>query len=268
MRIKSISLLLGMMLMATSALAADYPKAIQGAVKAGLKVVADFDTPAGLKGWVMQQGTQYSIVYTTADGKFLMTGVMVDEDGKNLSAEYAQKYIPKPDYTAAYKELDSAVFFTEGAKDDKNMIYVFFDPNCIFCHMFWKAVQPYEKAGLQVRWIPVAFLKKDSAAKAVALMTAKDPAASMAINMSKFNKDDESGGIDAAVNPSEELLEKIRANGVLMDKFSSSGTPTIAWKDKDGKVNAVSGFPRLSALPAMTGLPEQKIDDPDFARFK
>lgn len=268
MKFKSIPLLIGAMLMATSAVAADYPKPIQSAVNAGLKVVADFAAPSGLKGWVMQQGSQYSIVYTTSDDKFLLTGVLVDSEGKNLSAEYAQKYIPKPDYTAAYKELGSAASFSEGAKDDKNMIYVFFDPNCIFCHMLWKALQPYENAGLQVRWIPVAFLKKDSAGKAVALLTAKDPAASMAMNMSKFNKDEESGGIDAEVNSPDDLLEKIRSNGALMDRFSTSGTPAIAWKDKDGQVHVVSGMPRLSALPGITGLPEQKVVDLDLARFK
>jgi thiol:disulfide interchange protein DsbG len=64
------------------------------------------------------------------------------------------------------------------------------------------------------------------------------------------------------------VLAKIKANGALMERFDSQGTPTIAWKEKDGKVQTLSGMPRLSALPGITGLPEQKIDDADLAQFK
>ena len=267
MKLKYV-LIAGAMLAASTASAADYPKPIQKAVESGMKVVTEFATPSGLKGWVIQKNGQYSIVYTTADDKYLVTGVLIDSDGKNLNAEYAQQYVPKPDYEADYKELSGLASITEGAKSDTNMIYVFFDPNCIFCHLLWKAIQPYEHAGLQVRWMPVAFLKKDSADKAVALLTAKDGAAAMALNMSKFNKDIESGGIQAEVNSPKDVLDKVSANTTLMNHFGSSGTPTIVWKDKAGQVRVVSGMPQLSQLPDMTGLPEQKIDDPDLAQFK
>jgi thiol:disulfide interchange protein DsbG len=267
MKLKSV-LIAGAMLVALTASAADYPKPIQKAVEAGLKVVTDFSTPSGLKGWVMQKNGQYSIVYTTADDKYLVTGLLIDSDGKNLNAEYAQQYVPKPDYEAAYKELSGVASITEGAKSDKNMMYVFFDANCIFCHMLWKALQPYEHAGLQVRWIPVAFLKKDSPDKAVALLTAKDGAAAMAVNMSKFNKEIESGGIQAEGNSPKDVLDKVIANNAIMSHFGSSGTPTIVWKDKAGQVRVANGMPQLSQLPDMTGLPEQKLEDPDLAQFK
>ncbi|MES1982468.1 MAG: thiol:disulfide interchange protein DsbG [Pseudomonadota bacterium] len=267
MLFKKISFLIGVVLV-SSVYAADYPKPIQTAVNAGLKVITDFPTPAGLHGWVMQQGNQYSIVYTTADEQYLVTGVLVDSNGKNLSAEYGQKFIPKPDYSAPYDELANAAWFSEGSKNDSNMIYVFFDANCIFCHLVWKALQPYEKAGLQVRWIPVAFLKKDSAGKAAALLAAKNPAASMAVNMGKFDKKDESGGIPAAGKIPAETLKRIQQNGALMERFGSNGTPTLVWKDKSGQISALGGMPRLSDLPDMTGLAEQQIDDPELARFK
>jgi thiol:disulfide interchange protein DsbG len=267
MKLKSV-LIIGAMLVASTASAADYPKPIQKAVESGLKIVTDFATPSGLKGWVIQKNGQYSIVYTTADGQYLLTGLLIDSDGKNLSAEYAQQYVPKPDYEAAYKELNVAASITEGGKSDKNMIYVFFDPNCIFCHMLWKAIQPYEHAGLQVRWMPVAFLKKDSADKAVALLLAKDATAAMAVNMKKFNKDIESGGIQPEANPPKDMLDKVSANTTLMSHFASSGTPTIVWKDKAGQVRVANGMPQLSQLPDMTGLPEQKIEDPDLTQFK
>jgi len=267
MKFKTV-LIASTILLATTASATDYPRPIQKAVEAGLKVVTDFDTPSGLKGWVMQKNGQYSIVYTTSDGKYLITGLLIDSDGNNLNAEYARQYVPKPDYEAVYKQLGRVASITEGAKNDTIMIYVFFDPNCVFCHMLWKAMQPYEQAGLQVRWIPVAFLKKDSADKAVALLTAKDPVAAVAANMSKFNKDIESGGIEAEANSPQDMLDKVSTNTEIMNHFGSSGTPTIVWKDNAGKVHVTDGMPRLSQLPDITGLPEQKIEDPDLAQFK
>lgn len=50
--------------------------------------------------------------------------------------------------------------------------------------------------------------------------------------------------------------------------FGINGTPGIVWKDKQGKVNIKAGMPRLSEIPRITGLPEQKVDDPDLARFR
>jgi thiol:disulfide interchange protein DsbG len=42
----------------------------------------------------------------------------------------------------------------------------------------------------------------------------------------------------------------------------------VIWKDGHGKVNVKGGMPRLSELPGITGLPEQKNDDPQLARFR
>jgi thiol:disulfide interchange protein DsbG len=268
MQFKNMCYLISATLLSSSVYAAEYPKPIQAAVNAGLNVITDFPTPAGLRGWVMQQGNQYSIVYTTADEQYLLTGVLVDSNGKNLTAEYGQKFIPKPDYSAAYVELAKAAWFSEGSKSDSHMMYVFFDANCVFCHLLWKALLPYEKAGLQVRWLPVAFMKEDSAGKAAALLVAKKPAAAMAVNMSKFNKKDGSGGLAPARKISAEVLKNIQANGALMERFGSNGTPALVWKDREGQVNTLGGMPRLSDLPAMTGLAEQQIDDPELARFK
>jgi thiol:disulfide interchange protein DsbG len=54
----------------------------------------------------------------------------------------------------------------------------------------------------------------------------------------------------------------------LMGRFGMSGTPALVWKDSAGKVQTHLGLPPLSKLPAITGLPEQKIDDPELARFR
>ena len=39
-------------------------------------------------------------------------------------------------------------------------------------------------------------------------------------------------------------------------------------KDKQGKVQVKAGMPRLSELPSLTGLPEQKIDALELQKFR
>ncbi len=53
-----------------------------------------------------------------------------------------------------------------------------------------------------------------------------------------------------------------------MERFGVSGTPGLAWKDALGRVQVRVGMPRLSQLPAITGLPAQKIVDPELAEFR
>ena len=252
----------------TPSLAAAYPKAIQAAVDGGVKVVKTFPAASSLTGWVLSENGRYSLVFTTPDRKTLIDGQLIDENSQDLSARYAAQYIPKPDHAALMKELIVAPHVVEGtAKNPKSVLYVFFDPNCPYCHYTWKALQAYEKVGLQVHWIPVAVLGPTSLPKALAIMAAADKTAA-------FRQMEVSGGMGkpapagfgAGTHP--ELTEAIRKNGELMDKFGIGGTPGIVWREKGGKVKAISGMPRLSDIPAIVGLPEQKNDDPELARFR
>lgn len=251
-----------------AASAADYPKQIQDAVARGIKVVKTFPAVSSLTGWVLSQGGQSSIVYTTPDGKTMLVGEVIDENGNPLNAQYASQFAPQPDYAASFQELERADNVVEGPlKNPKNVLYVFFDANCPFCHFTWKALQPYEKAGLQVRWIPVAVLGESSLPKAVAIMAAKDKTNAFRAMQEQYRMGAPMAPGQAA--PSKpEVAEKIRRNGELMEKFSISGTPGIVWKDRDGKVRVKGGMPRLSEIPRITGLPEQKIDDPELQKFR
>jgi len=79
------------------------------------------------------------------------------------------------------------------------VLYVFWDANCYYCNLTWRALQPYEKAGLQVRWVPVAYQKENSAALAAAVMGAKDRAAALRENETRYRAKNYDGGIKAAV---------------------------------------------------------------------
>ena len=168
---------------------------------------------------------------------------------------------------ALFATLEKTDAVTEGAASPKRILYVFFDANCWYCHLTWKALQAYEKAGLQVRWVPVAYQKDSSTGRAAAIMQAKDRVAAMRVNETGYRAKSYDGGI-APVKPSKAFEAQLEANFELMDRFGVSGTPGLAWKDEKGRVQVKTGMPRLSQLPSITGLPAQKIDDPELAKFR
>lgn len=248
--------------------AENYPKAIQKAVDSGVKVEKTFPAASGLTGWVLSQGGESSIVFTTADKKTLIAGTMIGENGESLSSQYAEKFIPKPDLAALYQELDKSSFVIEGTvRNPRKTLYIFVDANCPYCHYTWIALQPYEKAGLQVRWIMVATLGPTSLPKAIEVMTAQDKPAAFR-RMEENNGKNWTPSARAGDSVSPDSAASIKKNTELMSRFGIAGTPGVVWKDAGGKINVKGGMPRLSELPAITGLPEQEITDPALVKFR
>lgn len=245
-----------------------HPKVLDKAVSAGVSIVKQFPAASGLTGWVLGQGGRYTIVYTTADGKTLLAGALIDERGENLGARYEAQFVPKPDYTAAFQRLEKSAYVSEGSvKAPKSILYVFVDPNCPYCHYTWRAMQVYEAAGLQVRWIPVATLGPTSLPKAIEVLGAQ-------AKLEAFRNMEANHGKPWKASPQSDeashapAVAAIRQNTDLMGSFGIAGTPGIVWRDKQGKIQVKSGMPRLSELPGMTGLSEQKITDPELAKFR
>jgi thiol:disulfide interchange protein DsbG len=183
-----------------------------------------------------------------------------------LSATVALAQDPKK--AALFATLEKTDAVVEGAKEPKRVLYVFWDANCYYCNLTWKALQYYEKAGLQVRWVPVAYQKDNSAALAAAVMGAKDRAAALRENETRYRPKSYDGGIKAAAKVPADLAIELEENMTLMGRFGMSGTPALVWKDAKGNVRTNLGLPPLSKLPEITGLPEQKIDDPELAKYR
>lgn len=174
---------------------------------------------------------------------------------------------PERDLPALFSALEKTDTVVEGARETKRVLHVFFDPNCWYCHLTWKALQPYERAGLQVRWVPVAYQKESSKGRAAAIMDAPDRLKAFRENETGYRRESYSGGIAPAEAPPGFVAEMDR-NTELMQRFGAPGTPLLVWKDAKGAVRTKVGMPRLSQLPAITGLPLQRIDDPELAEFR
>jgi thiol:disulfide interchange protein DsbG len=164
--------------------------------------------------------------------------------------------------------IERADAVREGAKEPKRVLYVFFDANCYYCHLTWKALEPYEKAGLQVRWVPVAYQKPTSLGRAAAIMRAGDRAAALRANESGYDAAQFDGGIAPLNDVPPKLSAQIEANTELMQAFGAPGTPALVWKDGTGAIRVKAGVPRLSELPRITGLPPQPNADPELERFR
>ncbi len=241
------------------------PAPVQVAVSGGMKMEKSFPAAGGLTGWVLSQGVgQYVIVYTPPGGEVAIAGNMLDAKGQNLTRQYMEQHAPKPDYSKMWGELEKSAWVAEGAsgKDVKSVVYVFKDANCSYCHLAWKALQAYETVGLQVRWVPVAFLAPDSYDKGAQLLAATDGNEAVKSLHAKW------GSKYAVPAASKEARAKLEANNRLMNTWGFRGTPVTVFKDKSGKVQTEQGMFSMSDLPRMTGLPEQPQTDPALAKFR
>jgi thiol:disulfide interchange protein DsbG len=169
---------------------------------------------------------------------------------------------------ALFAQLAKADAVVEGPSGAAHAVYVFFDANCFYCHLTWKALQPYAAAGLQVRWVPVAYQKPSSVGRAAAIMQASDRVAALRENETRYDAATFDGGIAPRRDVAKKLAEQLQANTRLMRAFGAPGTPLLVWKSPGGDIRYKVGVPRLSELPAITGLPPQRNDDPALSEFR
>ncbi|MBP0623340.1 thiol:disulfide interchange protein DsbG [Cupriavidus consociatus] len=246
----------------------DYPEAIEAALKSGVKVIKTFPAVSGLTGWALEKDGQQSIVYTTSDNQTLLVGNLVGEGGENISARYEQQFLPKPDFSSTFAEVEKSSYVVEGTvKAPKRILYVFTDAECPYCHLAWKALQPYEAAGLQVRWVLVAVIKPSSLPKAIEILAADDRTGTFrALEQSQGKPWRPSHGIDDRTRQS--IVANLQRNQALMERLQFGGTPGFVWKDEKGEIRRQPGLPRLAELPSITGLPKQQHNDPELTRLQ
>ena len=231
------------------------PPALHAVISGGFSIAETTEGPSGLTGYLLtgKSGSGY-VFWVTPDGKSAIYGNLFNEAGENLTAEFREKYERKPDLNALWLKLMHTRYIATGASQSKGIIYAFVDPNCPFCHLLWMALKPYERAGLQVRWIETGFLREDSLGKAAAIVDSADPIGAFSKGQERFTD----GGvkpIHAVPKGTSELLEDHLA---LMNGFGFRGVPAIVYRDASGVIHTQAGMPKLKDLPALTAIPEQQ----------
>lgn len=223
--------------------------------KIGFNIIKSFETPApGVTGYVIESGdAKTGIVYGLGD--YVLSGALMDAQGKNLTEQYAASQLPKPDYGAVAELLAQDSYLVSEGPEDAPEIYVFADPNCVFCHKFWQQTRDWVAEGkVQLHWVMVAFLKPSSLGYSAAIMAAEDRAGALRAFEESFGQN--GAGIRELDPIPTELKAALDEHRQQMAALDFSGTPGLLFKDASGQWQGQTGVPRKSALATALGIPE------------
>lgn len=230
--------------------AENLPKPIQQMQAKGAEIKGSFDAPNGLRGYAAQYQNNALALYLTPDGKHVLVGSLFDEQGKDLSAEPLQKLVYAPMSKALWAKMESAAWIADGNDSAPRKVYLFSDPNCPYCNMFWEQARPWVKSGkVQLRHIMVGIIREDSPGKSAALLAAKDPAKAL----HDHEKAGKASTLKALDKVPEAVQQKLAANMALMEEMGLQATPAIFYQDEQGSLQSQQGAPRPELLGKILG---------------
>ncbi|MCW8194744.1 thiol:disulfide interchange protein DsbG [Proteobacteria bacterium 005FR1] len=234
---------LGIALLATAGLAAQqYPAPIRQLEADGIDIGDSFEAPGGLTGYIGIYNGRPLEVYLTPDGEHALVGTLLDAEGVPIARERLAQ--------AAASGLDWDSFaeqhwIAEGDPNAEKVVYVFTDPNCPFCAAFWEQAQPHLKqGGVQLRHIMVGMLREDSPQKAATILAAANPAKALA----KHERTMKKGGLAADPKVPQRFLDQVNENTRFMRDLNIGATPTVVFKDTQGRVQQIQGLPSDSLM--------------------
>lgn len=137
--------------------------------------------------------------------------------------------------------IDQATWIEEGKS--AHVIYVFFDPNCPYCHRVYTNTRDWIKNNkVQIRWIPVGVLTPTSHGKALTLLDSKDP-----LKLFHHGEDNFSGGegsaIDEALDSPGKSQKALKNNVKLLRLTGVDAVPSILFRSKNGDPVLIEGAP-------------------------
>jgi len=154
-----------------------------------------------------------TVVYMSADGKYMMNGNMIDLDSdKNLTRSVQAE--TRKQMLSGIKESSMIVY---PAKDQKHTITVFTDIDCPYCKKLHKEIPALNKAGVTVRYLayPRAGFNSPAYNDAVSVWCAEDKAKTM---------DDAMAGLAPEAAKCE---NPVREHMVRAQMFEVNGTPNM-----------------------------------------
>lgn len=181
------------------------------------------------------------ILYTDAEGNYLIQGVLIDTKARvNLTEERLDKLT-----AVAFDELPLKDALTVVRGNGQRKLAVFADPNCGFCKRFERDLAKLDNVTIYTFLYPV--LGKDSHTKSRAIWCAKDRA--------KTWNDWMVRGVPPAEPAADAKCDTaaLERNLALGQKYRITGTPTTILANGTRLPGAV-GLDRLEALLAQAGI--------------
>ncbi|MDD4887729.1 MAG: thioredoxin fold domain-containing protein [Thiomonas sp.] len=149
--------------------------------------------------------------------------------------------------------IAKATFIAEGS--GKRALYIFFDPNCPFCHALYKKLRAFVgKDGVQFRWIPLGMLTASSLPKAAAILQAPDPLKAFHKNENDYDfaaNGQPGGSIEPAETISPKVRDELAANLALYNSQKLFGVPVVVWRKADGRADMMIGVPSDAQIQIM-----------------
>lgn len=228
----------------------DLPQAVQQIEAKGAKVLGSFDAPNGLRGYAAQYQNRGMALYLTADGKHVLVGSLFDEQGNDLSAAPLEKLVYAPMAKEVWAKMENAAWIADGKADAARIVYLFSDPNCPYCNVFWQQARPWVESGkVQLRHIMVGIIREDSPGKSAALLASKDPQQALRAHESAGK----GSTLQALGTIPAQVQAKLDANLALMEELGLSATPAIFYLDTQQKLQSQQGAPRPERLGEILG---------------
>ena len=249
-RLRHLLTLLPLTLAATLAQAEDLPAPIKQIEAKGAKIIGKFDAPSGLTGYAAQYQNRGMALYLTADGKHVIAGNLYDAQGNDLSTAPLEKLVYAPMAKEVWANMEKSNWIADGKKDAPRIVYLFSDPNCPYCNMFWEQARPWVDSGkVQLRHIMVGIIREDSPAKSAALLAAKDPQQAL----HEHEKAGKASSLKPLAKIPADIQAKLDANAKLMEELDVAATPAIFYQDAQGNLQQQQGAPSPDKLVQILG---------------
>ena len=142
--------------------------------------------------------------------------------------------------------------FTVGAMMNANAVYVFFDPQCPHCAHLWQASLPLHRKAKFI-WIPVGLINAASSSQGAALLSASDPARSMAEHEKSLAAGQ--GGMSASASVTPAMEQAIKGNTRLFNNLGIESVPfVLARNPRTGLTVTRAGSMSTAALAELVGV--------------
>lgn len=140
-------------------------------------------------------------------------------------------------------DIKQATWIRDGKS--AHVIYVFFDPNCPYCHKVYEMLRPQVQRGeVELRWVVTGKLMATSIGKAATMLEAKNPTEAFYRNERGFSQETGNfGGIEEEPLPREETIRQLNANLALLNRTGFDAVPALLFRTKDGKADIIRGAP-------------------------
>lgn len=184
-----------------------------------------------------------------------------DEKGGSVSAAPAEREfgIPERQNVSAQAVRQHARGFTVGQLLSANEVFVFFDPKCPHCAMFWLDTEALRQK-VKFTWIPVALMGPGSAGAGAEILEAEDKVRAMSAHAAKIVIAMRAGQrppLPSSDSGKPEDLANIARNSRLLKSFGADSVPYVVAVNGDGAVVYSNSGAQASAVAAALKVAQQ-----------